>query len=108
MISIPVIIGEEDWRPWEGFRHLRPSPLATTTRVLGGTHDQGPVHKHGSDCRSRGDVMHPACLKSGRKRSALRNGSFSDIVQRDGAAALRPRHAIPAFVLVSGIPWHIR
>ena len=29
--------------------------------------------------------------------------SFRDLVQRDGAAAVRPRHAIPAFVLVSAV-----
>ena len=35
-----------------------------------------------------------------RRRSAARQRAFRDLVQRGGAAPLRPRHALPALVLV--------
>src|SRR4030081_1989220 len=52
--------------------------------------------------RSRGAALvGRADIRRGSLRCAIRNGSLSDVVQRGGAAALRPGHAVPAFVLVS-------
>ena len=45
---------------------------------------------------------------AGRCREAVRHRAFRDLVQRDGAAALRPRDAIPAFVLVPAVQGDIR
>src|SRR6478672_13696732 len=44
----------------------------------------------------------------GGKRAAIRQRAFRDLVQRDGPAALRSRHALPALILVSAVQGDIR
>ena len=57
------------------------------------------------DCRDSPDaaalaVSSPARSRARRRRPAARQRPFRDLVQRGRAAPLRPRHALPAFVLV--------
>ena len=45
--------------------------------------------------------------RSGPRGGRLRHGALRHLLQRRRAAALRPRHALPAFVLVSGVQGNI-
>ena len=49
-------------------------------------------------------VRRPAGFAQDAARGAIRRGPLFDLVQRGRAAALRPRHALPALVLVSASP----
>ena len=59
-------------------------------------------------CRNGLHVLRTDGPWPGRDRPAVRHRSFRDLVQRGRAAALRPRHALPAFVLVSRVQGDIR
>src|SRR5690348_4438531 len=54
-----------------------------------------PITHHGRRAGAAG-------ARAGR-RYETRPGSFRDVVQPAGAEAFRPRHALPAFVLVPGV-----
>ena len=69
------------------------------TKKRRGNHAQivarGRRRRHGSD-----RFVLAAAGRARRRRPAARHRSLQDLVQRGGAAPLRPRHALPALLLV--------
>src|SRR5215471_20904811 len=89
--------------PW---LRCKPSVIAPKTRQIGELHDQISVRHRRRDHGRL--LMRAAGPRPGRDRPAFRHCPLRHVVQRGRAAAFRPRHALPAFVLVSRVEADIR